>query len=101
MQLAEQKGISKKGVPVVCKPHAKARSAKHCHLWHEKQQKRCMHDRSLMAHDLRCYKSSPNPLQCCMTCNVQCLAASYGPRHCVHLRHLRSTLQASYLSAGF
>lgn len=24
MQLAEQKGISKKGVPVVCKPHAKA-----------------------------------------------------------------------------
>ena len=35
MQLAAQKGISKKGVPVVCKPHAKARSASPCHLWYE------------------------------------------------------------------
>ena len=36
MQLAEQKGISKKGAPVVCKPHAKVSTASHCHLWYER-----------------------------------------------------------------
>ena len=36
MQLAEQKGISKKGAPVVCKPHAKVSAASHCHLWYER-----------------------------------------------------------------